>query len=40
MRGNGMAEFVLKKVASTLDGANKTQKKKPVKKNKTKKVNK
>ena len=33
MRGNGMAEFVLKKVPSTL-----TQKTKPVKQNKTKKV--
>ena len=35
MRGNGMAEFVLKKVPSTL-----TQKTKPVKQNKTKKVRK
>jgi hypothetical protein len=40
MRGNGMAEFVLKKVASRFDVANKTQNKKPVKKNKTKKVKK
>jgi len=40
MRGNGMAEFVLKKVVSRLDGANKTQNIKPVKKNKTKKVRK
>ena len=35
VRGNGMAEFVLKKVPSTL-----TQKTKPVKQNKTKKVRK
>ena len=41
MRGNGMAEFVLKKVPSTLNGADKkTVKTKPVKKNKTKKVRK
>jgi hypothetical protein len=39
MRGNGMAEFVLKKVPSTI-GEKKTQNIKPVKKNKTKKVRK
>jgi hypothetical protein len=38
MRGNGMAEFVLKKVPSTLNGDKKTQNIKPVKKNKTKKI--
>ena len=39
MRGNGMAEFVLKKIPSRLDGDKKTQRNiKNKKQNKTKKV--